>query len=316
MNKYHSILILTLVLITSCTKEVIVDIPEADSKLVIDGRIETGQPPIVLLTRSKYIYEEVNGNLLLEALVSGATVSVSDGTNTVILDEICSQSLPQSSQEAIASFLDIPVEELSTANICFYSTANTSIFGEVGKTYDLKVQFEGNEYTSSTQLLNPVPMDSLYWKEDQEYPDNGYSWLYLSDPPNEYNAYFWECKRINIQGDGSTLDDRYVPTFNPAFDDQFFNGLTFTFAYENPHNFNPDTPLSERGFYQRGDSVAIKFSRIDKAVYEFMEIKYLQLQTGGSPFATPSNLPTNISGGALGVWAGYATYFDTLYCNN
>jgi len=53
---------------------------------------------------------------------------------------------------------------------------------------------------------------------------------------------------------------------------------------------------------------------MDRAVCEFFEKKYIQLSTGGNPFATPANIPTNIVGGALGVWAGLSPTFDTLIC--
>lgn len=315
MKKLIYIAILSTV-ISSCTKEVLVDIPESEEKLVVDGRIETGEPPVILLTRSNNIYDETSGNLLLESLVSGATVTVSDGSNSVVLDEICSQSLPPGTEEAIASFLNIDPEELENVNICFYSTTNTAIYGQVGKTYNLDIDFEGEQYNSTTQILQPHILDSLYWKEDPDNPDNGYSWMTLTDPAGQFDAYFWECRRINLNSDGEPIDDRYRTTFNPAFDDAFFDGLTFDFAYENPFNFNQETPPEERGFYQRGDTVVVKFSKINKPVYEFMEMKYTQLQTGGSPFATPSNLPSNISNGALGVWAGYSPNYDTLICDD
>lgn len=315
MKKLIYIAILSTVIL-SCTKEVLVDIPESEEKLVVDGRIETGEPPVILLTRSNNIYDETSGNLLLESLVSGATVTVSDGSNSVVLDEICSQSLPPGTEEAIASFLNIDPEELENVNICFYSTTNTAIYGQVGKTYNLDIDFEGEQYNSTTQILQPHILDSLYWKEDPDNPDNGYSWMTLTDPAGQFDAYFWECRRINLNSDGEPIDDRYRTTFNPAFDDAFFDGLTFDFAYENPFNFNQETPPEERGFYQRGDTVVVKFSKINKPVYEFMEMKYTQLQTGGSPFATPSNLPSNISNGALGVWAGYSPNYDTLICDD
>ena len=315
MKKLIYIAILS-TMISSCTKEVLVDIPESEEKLVVDGRIETGEPPVILLTRSNNIYDETSGNLLLESLVSGATVTVSDGSNSVVLDEICSQSLPPGTEEAIASFLNIDPQELEDVNICFYSTTNTAIYGQIGKTYNLEIDFEGEQYNSTTQILQPHILDSLYWKEDPDNPDNGYSWMTLTDPAGQFDAYFWECRRINLSGDGEPIDDRYRTTFNPAFDDAFFDGLTFDFAYENPFNFNQETPPEERGFYQRGDTVVVKFSKINKPVYEFMEMKYTQLQTGGSPFATPSNLPSNISNGALGVWAGYSPNYDTLICDD
>jgi hypothetical protein len=69
-----------------------------------------------------------------------------------------------------------------------------------------------------------------------------------------------------------------------------------------------------KGYYQLGDSVVIKFSKMDRNVFNFLEKKYMQKQTGGSPFSSPTNIPTNIKGGGLGLWAAYSPWYDTLYC--
>jgi hypothetical protein len=53
---------------------------------------------------------------------------------------------------------------------------------------------------------------------------------------------------------------------------------------------------------------------MDRAVFEFLEKKYVQISSAGNPFATPANIPTNITGGALGVWAGFSPWYDTLIC--
>jgi len=38
------------------------------------------------------------------------------------------------------------------------------------------------------------------------------------------------------------------------------------------------------------------------------------MYTAGNPFATPTNIPSNIEGGALGIWVGLSPSVDTLYC--
>ena len=40
----------------SCTKEVEIDIPEYNEDIVIDGRIETNEPPFILISKSQNIY--------------------------------------------------------------------------------------------------------------------------------------------------------------------------------------------------------------------------------------------------------------------
>lgn len=303
-------------LLSSCTKDVKIPIPGYKEQLVIDGRIETGQPPLVILSKTKDIYAPTDLNSYLNGFVSGATVTVSDGTTTVQLDEICSDNLPPGTEAEAAQLFGIPENQLANYHICAYTTFNTVIWGQVGKSYALTVAFEGKTYTSTTQILQPTPLDSVYWKQDPAGPTGfGYSWAQLTDPPVAGDAYFWEVKRLNVDTSGLPKDPAFKPTYGPVFDDQFINGQTFSFAYENPLNYDEQIPHDERGYYGIGDTVVIKFSKLDRNVYEFMEKKYIQLQTTGNPFASPTSIPTNISGGALGVWAGYSPSFDTLICH-
>ncbi len=315
MKKILSIsMIFTLVLL-SCEKEVKIDIPGHQEQLVIDGFIETDQPPFVLLSKSKDIYSATSLDAFLNGFVSGATVTVSDGTTTVQLDEICSDDLPPGTEAMAAAFFGIPEDELANYHLCAYTTFNPAIFGQVGKTYDLTVFYEGKTYTASTQIVPPTPLNSVYWKPEPNLPDYGFSYAWLTDPPAKHDAYKWEVKRINKNPDGTDKDVSFTETYSPVTDDEFFNGLTFEFWYENPMSWDDEeVPDEYKGYYHLGDSVVIKFSKMDANVYDFLEKKYMQLQTGGNPFASPTNIPTNIKGGALGIWAGFSPSFDTLYC--
>lgn len=304
-----------LFVISACTKEVKIDIPGYEEQLCIDGSIETGMPPLVLLSRSQDIYSPTNIEAFLNSFVSGATVVVGNGTATVVLDEICTDNLPAGSEPMAAAIFGIPESELSNYHLCAYTTFDTNVWGEIGKTYTLSVTFEGKTYTSSTTIEQPTTLTQLYWKPDGALTDWGYSWAKLSDPANEYDAYMWEVKRINV-GTGTTPKDAFfTKTFNAVFDDSFFDGLTFDFFYENPMSWDDQNiPAEGKGYYQLGDTVVVKFSKIDRYVFDYMEKKYAQLATAGNPFATPTNIPTNIKGGALGVWAGYSPSYDTLVC--
>lgn len=314
MKQFIAFILIGLCL-SSCTKDVKIAIPGYKEQLVVDGRIETGQPPLVILSKTKDIYAPTDLNSYLNGFVSGATVTVSDGTTTVQLDEICSDNLPPGTEAEAAQLFGIPQSELANYHICAYTSFNTAIWGQVGKTYNLTVAFEGKTYTSSTQILQPTPLDSVYWKQDSDAPTGfGFSWAQLTDPPTAGDAYFWEVKRLDIGTDGQPKDNAFKATYGPVFDDQFINGKTFSFAYENPLSYKEEIPDDERGYYGIGDTVVIKFSKLDRNVYEFLEKKYLQLQTTGNPFASPTSIPTNISGGALGVWAGFSPAFDTLIC--
>lgn len=301
-------------LAVSCTKEVEIDIPGYEEQVVIDGVIETGMPPIVMISKTKDIYAPTDIDAFLNGYISGAVITVSDGTNTVILDEWCSDNLPAGTEQMAADMFGIPVSELANYHICAYLSLDASIFGQVGKTYHLTVEYEGQTYESNTTIVQPTYLDSVYWRPEGASTTHGFSWAHLTDPPQKGDAYQWEIKRINTGADGLPIDKNFKKPFSPVVDDEFFNGLSFEFAYENPYAVDPSLPEDEFGMYALGDTVVIKFSKMDNDVYEFMEKKYIQLQTAGNPFATPTNIPNNISGGALGVWAGYSPTYDTLIC--
>ena len=303
-----------MLIFTSCTKEVEIDIPGYAEELVIDGVIETNAPPFVMISKTKDIYAPTDIDAFLNGFVSGATVTVSDGTNTVVLDEWCSDNLPPGAGPIAAQMFGISESELANYHICAYLTLDPSMSGQVGKTYLLTVDLDGNTYEASTAIVQPTYFDSVWWKPEPSTPNHGFSWVYLTDPPTKGDAYKWEVKRINIGMDGEPIDQNFKVPFSPVFNDQFFNGLAFEFAYENPFAFETETPEEYLGLYPLGDTVVIKFSKMDAQVYEYLEKKYLQIQTAGNPFSTPTNIPNNISGGALGVWAGFSPSYDTLIC--
>ena len=291
--------------LNSCSKEVKIDILGFEENLVIDGSIETGRPAIIFLSKTRDIYAPTDINSYLNGFISGATVIVSNGTITDTLIEICTNNLPPELDSIAAEYFGVPIEQLVDLNLCGY--VSTGIIGEVGKTYTLKVIHNNKTYTSSTKIENPTVLDNLFWKEQANLPGYGFSWAKITDSPVMGDAYRWEVKNIS---DGS-----FSKPFQPFTDDRFYNGLTFEFSVENPMSFRDSTIEDQyKGYYKLGDTIVVKFSRLGKKEYQFFEKKYNQIFSGGNPFATPTNIPTNIEGGALGVWAGFSPWYDTLIC--
>lgn len=303
--KYSTFFLLS-ALLWSCTKEVEIDIPGYQEQLVVDGRIETGQPAIVLLSKSANVYSSTNFDSYLNSFVDDAIVVLSDGTQTDTLTKICTDDLPPGFEQIAAGIFGIPAEILVNLHLCAYVSLN--MLGEVGKTYTLQIAHQGKQYAASSKILDPVGLDSLYWKPEGNFTDRGFSWAQLTDPINTADAYLWEVKYLQ--------DFQFSKTFNPFFNDKFFNGLTFDFAYENPMSFQDTTANNAyRGFYKQGDTIVVKMSKLGLKEYNYFEKKYNQIFSGGSPFAVPTNIPTNIEGGALGIWVAYSPWVDTLVCN-
>ena len=291
--------------LNSCSKEVKIDIPGFDEQFVIDGSIETGSPAIIFLSNTRDIYAPTDINSYLSGFISGATVTVSNGSITDTLTEICTDNLPAGFESIAEEFFGLPIDQLVNLHLCAY--VSTGLVGEVGKTYTLKVIHNDKTYTSSTKIENPTALDNFFWKEQTNLPGYGFSWAKITDSPVMGDAYRWEVKNLG--------DLFYSKPFQPFTDDRFYNGLTFEFSVENPMSFRDSTIEDQyRGYYKLGDTIVVKFSKLGKKEFQFFEKKYNQIYSGGNPFATPTNIPTNIEGGALGIWAGFSPWFDTLIC--
>lgn len=277
-----TVLILFLGLITvSCRKEIKIKLPEYKTKLVVEASIETGQPAQVLLSTSAPYFGNVDLSDPTQFFVKGAFVTVSDGMQTDTLTEL----MPGTG----------------------YVYIGTKVFGQVGKSYALTIRVDDKTYTGSTSILNPVPLDSLFFKWEQD--TLGYCWAHLTEPAGQGNYYRWFAKRY-------PTDQFFAAPFSSAFDDKFVDGKSFDFGYERPAQPNQQTANAEddeRGWYKVGDTIVVKFCAIGQNEYEFWRSYYSNKSSNGNPFAAPSNIKSTIVGSdVLGSFCGYGTSFDTL----
>jgi hypothetical protein len=271
-------------LVISCEKNITVDLPEAEQKIVVEGYIEPGEKAVVMLTRSASFFAPVDSASLLSYLVLNAFVTVSDGVTTDTL-------LP-----ALDTNYYVPL---------LYKSQ--TLLGQAGKTYTLTVVADGKTVTSVTTIPQPVPLDSVWFKIQEGRDTLGYAWAHLTDPDTIGNCYRWFAKRLH-------KDKRFLPPPGSVFEDKFINGKSFDFAYNRgtePNSTAADDTNDERGFFKRGDTIAIKFCAIDRTHFEFWRLEIIQEQNNGNPFASPAPIPTNINGG-LGIWGGYSSTYDTI----
>lgn len=298
-------------LVHSCTKEVHIDIPGYEPQVVVDGRIETGGYPIVLLSRSQDLYSPALLSAYVESFITDASVSVSDGATTVNLEYVAVSSLPIESQKTVAEMLRAELSDVQAVPLYVYSTTSPAMLGAVGKTYTLTIVDQGKTLSGSTTLAPPVALDSLSWIPDSPDSLYGYCQAKLTDPAGQSNAYKWEMKVITDTGNGPK-DNIFRSSSSPYFSDHFFDGLTLDFETRYAVKDTTYPPGYKRDF-KLNDIVVIKMSRVDDAVYAYFERREAQKGSNGNPFATPVNIPSNING-ALGIWAGISPWYDTLYC--
>lgn len=311
----------SLAILFACEKEITIDLPNPEIKIVVEGSIEQGKPPIVFLTRSQGFFEPTDISAIEANFVRGATVVVSNGLVSDTLIEVCSGELPEDLLPLISEVTGFTIDQLQSLNICGYTSFNSAIFGEPGKTYNLAIWAEGKILTSKTKINHIVPLDSVWFQVSGNTDSLGFAYARLQDPDTLGNAYRWFAKRINSYPEWSDLageqkDNRFIAPIGSAYDDRFFNGLEFEFAYYRGAELNSgkeDDSNSERGFFKVGDTIVVRGCVIDRGVYNFVSSMESQVSSNGSPFASPANVLSNIEGG-LGVWAGYGASYDTIIC--
>ena len=311
--------LLAIALLTGCEKEITVDLPITDPKVVVEGTIETGEAPFVLLTSTQSYFAPTSISGLAEMFISDATVTVNDGTTTHVLDRICSAGLSEEELELAAELTGIDIDLLRQANICAWTKLDGTLIGEEGRTYRLEVQTNGKTLTSVTTLPNAIALDSLWFKLAEQDPGDdslGFLWALMTDPDTVGNNYRWLAKRINLNEDGEQKDETFVAPLLSVFWDRFINGLTFDFAFnrgELPYSEADDDNNAESGYFKRGDTVVVKFASMGIDEYRFYNSFYTNITSQGDMFSSPANVMSNINGG-LGIWAGWGTRLDTVVC--
>ncbi len=297
--------------LTSCTQDITVDIPTPDPKIVVEGSIEQGVPPIISLTSTVPFYGDVNFNELDNYYVHDAIVTVSDGINSVVLTEFCLEDLPDEIIPLVAEFLGVDLDTTGDypVNICLYTvpdifTGFPAFLGEIGKTYSLTIIHEGTTLSSSTAILPPVPPDSIYYKPHDDPANDTLVRLYihLTDPPAQGNFYRYFTKR-NTEG--------FYSGYSSVFDDNLINGQSFDFTVDRGFNPTEDFDPDVYGYFWTGDTIILRWCSVDYATYDFWRTLEFDSGTDG-PFSSATIAQTNINGG-LGIWCGYGVSYDTLY---
>ncbi len=285
--------------LASCQKEVHIDLGTSPKQLVVEGQIENGQPPFVLLTSTLSFFSSIDLSSLEKSFIHGAVVKVSDGTHTMTLKEY---TIDTGSSGSAAKFYVYGIDTTNLANI---------IIGQIGKTYTLTITSEGQTYTAVTKIPAPKGVDTL-WFADPEFksdktPKSARQLFANYTDPDTIGNYV----RYYTQRNGGA----FFPV--GIFSDEIVNGKTINnialyAGYENSADAKGD---SLRYFYP-GDTVVLKWSEIDKGVYTFWNTDQFAASAVGNPFASPINVTSNISNGAVGVWAGYGSIFKTIIVPN
>lgn len=281
-------------LFASCEKDITVDLPDPDPKIMVEGYIFQGSRPFVMLSRNSPFFAPIDSAALANSIIYDAIVTVSDGVNTDTLTF-------QSANEAPLKYA--------------YIKKNGTVIGQAGKTYSLLVIADGDTVTSTTTIIEPTPIDSVRWKVYNDPGDTlGLVWTYFKDPGFDDLNYRFFSRRV------SQNPKRNNRTFRPntLLTNKFFKGQNFFFGIGQGDKYAKG--LSEDKFdqadknrYRIGDTVKIRLCTIDLAGYNFIRTVEQSMDDSGSPFAAPNNVISNIKGG-LGCWIGYGVSEVQVVC--
>ncbi len=273
-------------MLLSCRKNVEVKLPDYKERLVVEANIETGKSAVALLSWSVPFFGNFDYTTPEKAFVKGALVTVSDGTLVDTLTEID-----------------------PTTGYIYLGTSK--VIGQVGKTYTLKVRYNAKEYSVQSTILNPVALDSLYFK--WELDSLGFIWQHFKEPAGLGDQYRWMAKRLNVK-----YQDLFFasPLFS-VFDDKFVDGKTFDFSYDRgpqPDKIQQWRDESNRAYFSLGDTVAVRFNHIGKAEYDFFYTYYQNKTSNSNPFSAPTNIKSMFgqSQDVFGAFIAYSSTFDTL----
>jgi hypothetical protein len=299
--------ILTAIMVFACSEEIEIKPQSTGDMVVVEGHIETGLPPYVILTRTQPFFSTTNIEALNSLFIRGADIRVSDGTNTVKLREITTDSLPQVVIDTLSDRLGIKLKSPGSPDgfsLVLYSTLEMT--GQPGGTYNLDINIRGQKLSAVTTIPQPVPLDSLYTVQHPTIDSLMTVYVRYTDPASQKNYY-----RYFTSTDGSMFNP---PFFNSVLNDvDLFNvdGKTFDFPIEKGHNYYELLDFNTYTYFARGDSVVLRWCAIDRAHYEYWNTAEFDRASGGNPFSSPTKIKTNIKGG-LGVWGGYSPSYHYI----
>lgn len=291
MLKRLALVILLAGTMLSCEKAISFKPRNAGPTVVIEATIENGQPPMVILSHSLNYFSNISPDSLAASFIHQAEIHISNGSKTHRLKEY---AFPANNGYTVYYY------SIDSGNLA------TAFPGELNKSYSLQVKTGGKEYTAVTTIPNLTKtFDSLWWLPAPNNPDSNKVIVMgrTTDPPG-----FGNYIRFFTQSNA----EPFLPGYTSVFDDQIVDGKTYEIQIEHGVDRNESIDLEDYAFFYRGDVVSVKLCNIDKATFDFwrtMEYNYTSI---GNPFSSPVKVLSNIQGGGLGYFGGYAVQYATL----
>lgn len=243
------------------------------SKIVVEGWIEEGEPPTVILSRSIPIDVTLDSASFLSYVIRSAKVIVSDGEQEEILHL-------KTDGDRIPPFTYV----------------GNNMIGTAGKTYTLKVEYLSWTLGASTSIPPSVPIESVWYHKLHEEDTTGFLNIRFIDPKDQKNYY-----QIATRLKGH--DPIFIPALYGNLNDDNFTQDTIEMRITRGLTIFPTTNLQVH--YTDGDEVTVRLRTMNREGFDFWNSWQNELINGQNPiFPANSSLRSNIEGG-IGIWCGY-----------
>ncbi len=284
----------------SCQREIDLNLPDYQSKLVIEGTIENGTPAMVMLSKSIPYFSEISlSTLMNDVLVNGSQARVFVTAETGETEELQWTLSP-----------DAPY---------YVAFMGKNVIGREQTRYTLTVEYDGKTYTAETYIPKTFDLDSIGFAQTMDVMADTMASIrvLMTDPADEVNYYSFFCK-VSCP---KMKDRLWVCGMPVSFDDRSFNGLQINYevsragystllsgmlSEEDQRNFR-------RATFRPGDTVVVKHTQVDYSTYKYLLSAGSEAAFGSNPFVAPMPVETNFnSDEVLGHWSGFAAKYDTL----
>lgn len=262
-----------LIFMISCSREDYVKSVDGESKIVVEGWIEQGDVPQVILSRSVPINATVDSTNIFDYFIRSAKVTVSDGENVEVL------SL-RSDKDRIPPYV-------------YYGS---KIIGEVGKSYSLKIEYLNQVIEATTSIPKTVSIKSAEYVKENPIDTTGFVYLEFNDPALEKNYY-------QIQTRVDKVEPIFVPALYGNLNDANF--ISSSVSLQVARGIYVFSKTKYKPYFADGDLIFIKLRTMSKDGFDFWNSWQNEIVNGRSPiFPASTSLKSNIKGG-IGIWQGY-----------
>jgi hypothetical protein len=304
----YGLVAIAIIFLMSCEKKLELNLKAGAPKIVVEGGIETGANPFLILTNSLGFSSAIDLSKI--PFAKDAKVSITDVTDnkTIELREY-----------VIDTVFNNQAFKIIFHTIDFAQPAQFDFVGQSNHTYKLNIKYNGKEHLATTKAAAGVLPDSMWAEKVPNSKDSAYLLRVLWDDPDTIGNYNRYETRVLRKDKTVGLNENWLSNFGSVFDDKFNNGAKLPFyldlGYDKSVNFQ-DTVSRNKFDLQRslfkGDTLILKMSGIDYDTYEYWQTLEYSRNSTGNPFAAPTKIKGNFTNGAIGLFGAYDTKFDTL----